>query len=89
MLCHIVRTVSPAAAEFRSQFSEEFRDSSSFGWENGSQHNFDWKVLVAKKVSTWLAVSAQFGQQIKPAQAATQVRILYIPCICRPKKSQG
>ena len=34
-----------------SQYAEEFRDSKGFGWQDESQHKFDWQTLVNKKVN--------------------------------------
>ena len=44
---------SDATALFcRSQYAEEFRDSQGFGWQDQSEHKFDWQTLVNKKVSS-------------------------------------
>lgn len=40
-----------AAPSCRSQYAEEFRDSQGFGWQDASEHKFDWKTLVNKKVT--------------------------------------
>ena len=39
-----------AAPSCRSQYAEEFRDSQGFGWQDASEHKFDWQTLVNKKV---------------------------------------
>lgn len=65
--CVIRGCVPKKLLVYGSQFSEEFRDSSSFGWENGSQHNFDWKVLVAKKTKEVTRLNAVYNKLLKDA----------------------
>lgn len=35
----------------RSAFTEEFKDANGFGWTVDERPPFDWKELIAKKVS--------------------------------------
>lgn len=34
----------------RASFRDDFRDAKQFGWDVASQHDFEWKELIQKKV---------------------------------------
>ncbi|DBB05006.1 TPA: hypothetical protein ACH3X3_010280 [Trebouxia sp. C0006] len=65
--CVIRGCVPKKLLVYGAQFSEEFRDSTAFGWENGHQHNFDWKMLIAKKAKEITRLNNVYNKLLKDA----------------------
>lgn len=65
--CVIRGCVPKKLLVYGAQFSEEFRDSTAFGWEDNSQHNFDWKTLINKKTKEITRLNQVYNKLLKDA----------------------
>lgn len=72
----------------RSQYAEEFRDSQGFGWQDESEHKFDWQMLVNKKVPVVYCIYRTLELALQPSCLPVRPE-RSIKVLCRPRKSHG